>query len=55
MIIEKGTTFRWGGEYHENGDDRETLFTDLGVFENFFPQLSSENSNPDWSATQIQS
>ena len=47
LKIEKGKTFRWGGEYHENGDDRETLFTDLGVFENFSPQLSSENSNPD--------
>jgi len=48
LIIEKGKTFRWGGEYHENGDDRKTLFTDLGVFENFSPQLSSENSNPDF-------
>ena len=47
LKIEKGKTFRWGGEYHKNGDDRETLFTDLGVFENFSPQLSSENSNPD--------
>lgn len=47
LVIEKGKTFKWGGEYHENGDDRETLFTDLGVFENFSPQLSSENLNPE--------
>ena len=34
-----GGTFKWGGKYHENGDDRDTLFTDLGVFENFNPSL----------------
>ena len=22
LVVEKGETFRWGGEYHENGDDR---------------------------------
>jgi sugar/nucleoside kinase (ribokinase family) len=26
-------TFRWGGRYLDNMDDRETLFTDLGVLE----------------------
>jgi len=26
-------TFRWGGRYEENMDDRETLFTELGVLE----------------------
>ncbi|MEM0982432.1 MAG: PfkB family carbohydrate kinase [Planctomycetota bacterium] len=25
-------TFRWGGKYQENMDDRETLFTELGVY-----------------------
>ena len=33
LIVEKGKTFRWGGKYHDNGDDRDTLFTELGVFE----------------------
>lgn len=48
LVIEKGETFRWGGEYHENGDDRDTLFTNLGVFENFSPKVSSENATPDF-------
>ncbi len=26
-----GKTFAWGGKYHENMNERETLFTDLGV------------------------
>lgn len=47
LKIKKGKTFRWGGVYHENGDHRETIFTDLGVFENFSPKLSLENSNPE--------
>ena len=48
LVIEEGETFRWGGEYHENGDERDTLFTNLGVFENFSPEVSSENSKPDF-------
>ncbi len=35
----EGGTFRWGGKYHENMDNRDTLFTDLGVFETFSPEL----------------
>ncbi len=35
----EGNTFRWGGRYHESLDDRDTLFTDLGVFEGFKPDL----------------
>jgi sugar/nucleoside kinase (ribokinase family) len=34
-----GKTFRWGGEYSFNLNSRETLFTELNVFENFQPQL----------------
>ena len=37
LQIKEGSTFRWGGKYSESGDERETLFTDLGVFENFIP------------------
>ena len=47
LVIKDGPTFRWGGKYQENGDDRETLFTDLGVFTDFKPILSPENKNPD--------
>ena len=43
-----GSTFRWGGKYHDNGDDRDTLFTELGVFENFDPVISESNSNVSW-------
>lgn len=34
-----GKTFRWGGRYAENFDERTTLFTELNVFETFNPQL----------------
>ncbi|MCB9472992.1 MAG: sugar kinase [Candidatus Delongbacteria bacterium] len=34
-----GLTFRWGGRYHENMNDRTTLFTDLNVFESFDPHI----------------
>jgi len=37
----RGKTFRWGGEYLKNMDNRITLFTELGVFENFNPNLES--------------
>jgi len=35
----RGKTFRWGGEYSYNLNSRETLFTDLNVFERFQPVL----------------
>ncbi len=34
-----GRTFRWGGRYHASLNQRDTLFTDLGVFERFDPVL----------------
>jgi sugar/nucleoside kinase (ribokinase family) len=40
-----GKTFRWGGRYHKNGKERDTLFTELGVFEKFDPQLTTESRN----------
>ena len=43
-----GGTFKWGGKYHEDGDDRDTLFTDLGVFENFNPSINTSNKNASW-------
>ena len=48
MIIEEGLTFRWGGRYHKNGDNRDTLFTELGVFSDFDPILSDENRKIKW-------
>lgn len=35
----EGRTFRWGGEYSWNLNERETLFTELNVFESFSPTL----------------
>ncbi len=34
-----GRTFRWGGRYAENFNDRVTLFTELNVFQDFAPRL----------------
>ena len=36
---EKGETFHWGGVYSDDFNTRETLFTKLGVFENFNPKI----------------
>src|SRR4030095_15071880 len=35
-----GKTFFWRGQYHDNLNSRETLETDLNVFEGFEPKLS---------------
>lgn len=39
LEVEQGKTFRWGGRYHSNMIQRDTLFTDLNVFENFQPHI----------------
>ncbi len=46
--VAQGLTFRWGGRYAENFDDRTTLFTDLNVFENFQPKLPEQYRNPSY-------
>lgn len=38
-MIEGEKTFRWGGKYHYDLNVRDTLFTDLNVFENFDPLI----------------
>src|ERR1700709_1365343 len=38
--VEGGKTFFWSGVYGENMNSRETLETDLNVFETFDPKLS---------------
>ena len=45
LKIVSGKTFRWGGRYRENWDDRDTIYTELGVFESFNPILSPSNQN----------
>lgn len=44
---ENGATFRWGGRYHEGFNGRDTLFTELGVFEGFQPTLTEDSRAPD--------
>ncbi|GBE30092.1 MAG TPA: sugar kinase [Bacteroidetes bacterium] len=39
LMVEPGETFRWGGKYFDDPNKRETLFTKLGVFENFQPKI----------------
>tara|TARA_Y100000588_G_scaffold254847_1_gene269364 strand:- start:331 stop:1227 length:897 start_codon:yes stop_codon:yes gene_type:complete len=43
ITIKPGKTFSWGGRYNEDYSHRDTLFTELGVFDNFHPKI--ENSN----------
>lgn len=43
QIIEGGKTFRWGGKYHYDLNVRDTLFTELGVFENFNPVIPEKS------------
>ena len=38
-----GKTFRWGGRYNHDYSSRETLFTELGVFESFSPVIRSDD------------
>jgi sugar/nucleoside kinase (ribokinase family) len=37
--VAKGETFRWGGRYHANYDDRDTTFTELNVLSMFDPEI----------------
>ena len=39
QIIEGEKTFRWGGKYHYDLNVRDTLFTELNVFQNFNPVI----------------
>ena len=41
--IESGKTFRWGGKYSDDYTTRDTLFTELGVFEKFSPKIKKED------------
>ena len=46
VIQEKGNTFSWGGEYNKDFSKRNTIFTKLGVFKNFKPQVSEDYDKP---------
>ena len=44
--VKSGKTFSWGGEYNKDYSSRKTLFTNLGVFENFKPQINENFNQP---------
>ena len=44
QIIEGGKTFRWSGKYHYDLNVRDTLLTELNVFENFDPVIPEKAS-----------
>lgn len=39
QVVEGGKTFRWSGRYHYDLNMRDTLSTDLNVFEHFDPKI----------------
>ena len=39
QVIKEGKTFRWGGKYHYDLNVRDSLYTDLNVFEKFDPTI----------------
>jgi len=41
-----GLTFSWGGKYNHDFSTRDTLFTKLGVFEKFIPNVVRNYNNP---------
>jgi len=46
--VEPGKTFRWGGRYNNDYSSRETLFTELGVFEKFQPSILEDYKKTDF-------
>ena len=47
-IVDGGKTFFWKGRYGSDPNERETLVTDLNVFENFQPVLPEEWKKSKW-------
>ncbi len=43
QIVPGGKTFRWGGKYHYDLNIRDTIFTELNVFENFNPVIPEKS------------
>lgn len=39
QVVKEGKTFRWGGKYHYDLNVRDSLYTDLNVFEQFDPSI----------------
>ena len=45
LEVADGKTFRWGGKYGFDLNDRDTLFTHLNVFEKFEPKIPDSYKN----------
>ncbi len=43
QVVPGGKTFRWGGKYHYDLNMRDTIFTELNVFENFNPIIPEKS------------
>ena len=50
--IKDGKTFQWGGKYSDDYNSRETLFTKLGVFDNYIPIINNQNQITDYVSSQ---
>lgn len=48
LQVEDGKTFHWSGEYEQNMNNRQTLETELGVFETFTPHLPDKHKATDY-------
>lgn len=48
LEVAAGQTFHWEGYYHENMNIRDTVSTDLGVFEGFDPKLPESSQNAEF-------
>ncbi len=47
-VIESGKTFRWAGRYRYDLNERDTLSTDLNVFEKFDPKIPEKHCRSRW-------
>ena len=45
QIVPEGKTFRWGGRYHYDLNMRDSLYTELNVFEKFNPVIPGSFKN----------
>jgi sugar/nucleoside kinase (ribokinase family) len=48
LEVVEGKTFRWGGRYHKDMNQRDTLFTELNVFGDFQPKIPEAYKNSDY-------
>jgi sugar/nucleoside kinase (ribokinase family) len=47
-VIESGKTFRWSGRYHYDLNERDSLSTELNVFEKFDPKIPEKYRKSRW-------